>query len=317
MNTELRPLNLGEILDRTFQIYRAHFALFAGMSALGAAAYLVWATIQTFVQRSLNGHGPTLPRYQAVTMSLSFITIGVELLAFSVVWAAIVHTVAAIYRGEATGIGLALRRELPSWFRLALVTITSLLCPWLPVIAGVGVLAFLSVRMRSGVGANLGYIGIAGLIGLSLLIFIPLGIWLTLRYVLANAVCAYEGARLGQSLRRSVFLGKEMRWRLFLLLLVVGILQYIVAFAVSMPIWVAIGKNPLHPPLWSIIYSLFAGFVASVLTKPIAGIGIALFYFDARIRKEGLDIEWSLQATPTSEAGHVPAGLPMHDHPVG
>jgi hypothetical protein len=30
----LRPLSLGELLDRTFALYRQHFALFVGITAL-------------------------------------------------------------------------------------------------------------------------------------------------------------------------------------------------------------------------------------------------------------------------------------------
>ncbi len=49
MNSNLRPMNLGEILDRTFQIYRAKFQLFVAIAALPAmliisleAANRVW-----------------------------------------------------------------------------------------------------------------------------------------------------------------------------------------------------------------------------------------------------------------------------------
>ena len=34
MNTPLRPMNLGELLDRSFFLYRKHFVLFAGIIAL-------------------------------------------------------------------------------------------------------------------------------------------------------------------------------------------------------------------------------------------------------------------------------------------
>src|SRR5208282_4082343 len=40
MQAALRPMNLGEILDRTFAIYRKNFLLFAGIGALPAAVML-------------------------------------------------------------------------------------------------------------------------------------------------------------------------------------------------------------------------------------------------------------------------------------
>lgn len=40
MQAALRPMNLGEILDRTFEIYRKKFWLFAGIAALPTAIIL-------------------------------------------------------------------------------------------------------------------------------------------------------------------------------------------------------------------------------------------------------------------------------------
>ena len=42
MQAALRPMNLGEILDRTFEIYRKKFLLFAGIAALPAAVKTAW-----------------------------------------------------------------------------------------------------------------------------------------------------------------------------------------------------------------------------------------------------------------------------------
>ena len=50
MNTQLRPMVLGEILDRTAELYRRHFLLFAGISAIFATAMLA---VQLLYLRSL------------------------------------------------------------------------------------------------------------------------------------------------------------------------------------------------------------------------------------------------------------------------
>ena len=41
METHLRPLTVSEILDRTAQLYRSNFLLFAGISAVYAGVLLV------------------------------------------------------------------------------------------------------------------------------------------------------------------------------------------------------------------------------------------------------------------------------------
>src|SRR5271157_4173292 len=46
METSLRPLTLGEILDRTAQLYRENFVLFAGISAVYAGVILVLNLVQ-------------------------------------------------------------------------------------------------------------------------------------------------------------------------------------------------------------------------------------------------------------------------------
>ncbi len=50
MNNQLRPMALGEILDRTAELYRTHFLLFAGTSAIFAGIMLA---VQLLYVRSL------------------------------------------------------------------------------------------------------------------------------------------------------------------------------------------------------------------------------------------------------------------------
>jgi len=50
MNNHLRPMALGEILDRTAELYRNHFLLFAGISAIFAGIMLA---VQLLYVRSL------------------------------------------------------------------------------------------------------------------------------------------------------------------------------------------------------------------------------------------------------------------------
>src|SRR5690348_638129 len=43
---DLRPLSTGEVLDRTFQLYRSHFLLFVGLALLPAAVSAVTGVMQ-------------------------------------------------------------------------------------------------------------------------------------------------------------------------------------------------------------------------------------------------------------------------------
>lgn len=50
METSLRPLTVSEILDRTAQLYRSNFLLFAGISAVYAGLLLVLSLLQIGLQ---------------------------------------------------------------------------------------------------------------------------------------------------------------------------------------------------------------------------------------------------------------------------
>jgi len=48
-------------------------------------------------------------------------------------------------------------------------------------------------------------------------------------------------------------------------------------------------------------------FLSSTLIGPIYSTGLTLFYYDQRIRKEGFDIEWMMQAAGLSPPPELPA----------
>ncbi len=62
MSVQLRPMTLGEILDRTFQIYRSRFLVFIGIAALPALAMMAvhfidaaWLHVSSIVQPHRRG----------------------------------------------------------------------------------------------------------------------------------------------------------------------------------------------------------------------------------------------------------------------
>jgi hypothetical protein len=61
METNLRPLSLGEILDRTAQLYRTNFLVFAGIFSIYAGVALVLNLIQIGVG-ALVQKGQTAPK---------------------------------------------------------------------------------------------------------------------------------------------------------------------------------------------------------------------------------------------------------------
>jgi hypothetical protein len=53
-------------------------------------------------------------------------------------------------------------------------------------------------------------------------------------------------------------------------------------------------------------YTIVATAITSALVKPIYSIGLTLFYYDARVRKEGFDLERMLERSARSADLEVP-----------
>jgi uncharacterized membrane protein len=146
-------------------------------------------------------------------------------------------------------------------------------------------------------------------LGLGILILFPLiflaivyGVWMSLRYSLSIPSCVAEDLTARQAIRRSIHLSTGSRGRIFVLGLLVGVVRWVLVMMASVPLMVAMVKHPGMPaPVGWLIFMQLANFFINALIVPVSSIGLTLFYYDQRIRKEGFDIEWMMQA-----AGLVP-----------
>ena len=116
MHTELRPLSLGEILDRTFQLYRSHFLMFVGISMVTAAIDFVWKLIQTGITRVLVHH-IAVTALGVVSSGFAFVNLFVYTVASAVAIAATCRAVSAIYLGQSTSMIQAYGEIRAHWVR--------------------------------------------------------------------------------------------------------------------------------------------------------------------------------------------------------
>jgi hypothetical protein len=308
-------MTLGEILDRTAQLYRSNFVLFAGIFAVYCGVALVLNLL-------LIGLGMLL---KALHMTggqiwVTLIAGGMELLVLFLLIgaavAAISRAVAWVHLGEPATIRGAYASILPRLGRyLWLMTLTAFVV-WTPLAllyAGFfGVLAFYGKAFGTPAAAA-GHppdpqtaiiIGVSGLA--FLLLLVPVGIYtilMGLRYALALPACVVENLKARPALRRAIELSKGSRGRIFVLGLLVGVIKLGLIGITQIPIFLlgAAFKNhgQLSPGLTAI--SQIIAFFTNSFLGPIYAAGITLFYYDQRVRKEGYDIEWMMQA-----AGLVP-----------
>ena len=313
MESSLRPMTLGEILDRTAQLYRSNFLLFAGIFAVYSGVALVLGLVQIGMSVLLKAqHMATAEIF--VSASINVINLLLMFLLFGAATAAISRAVAWVNLGEPATIRGAYASTLPRLGRYLWLMIITFFRVWLPFVLFYAVyFGFLLYYGFNRMGARTGAAKlpagaanpqdalIFGLVScVFLLLLIPVIVYtilMSLRYALAIPACVVENLKARQSIRRSIELAKGAWGRIFLLMLLIGVIKLVFIVLTQFFVFVAAFKHPgqqLGPGLLAL--SQVIGFFTNSFLEPIWGAGITLFYYDQRVRKEGYDIEWMMQA---------------------
>ncbi len=321
METNLRPLSLGEILDRTAQLYRTNFVLFAGIAAVYAGLMLVLNLFEIGMTQLLT----TLHMTQQIQWASLAYVILVLPLAFIFAGAAMAannRAVAWVNLGEPATIRGAYKSILPRMGRyLWLMTIVAFIV-YLPfaIIYG-GYFLFVLVYVRpSGVLAHPGatanpqatiIFGIASLVLLLLSVpAIAYAIVMALRYSLSVPASVVENLKARAAIRRSIELTKGSRGRIFVLGLLIAVIQIGLVVVTQIFFILAAVKQHGLLPAWVQVAQQIVGFFTNSFIGPMYATGLTLFYYDQRIRKDGFDIEWMMQAAGlTAPVPAAPPGL--------
>ncbi len=337
METNLRPLTLGEILDRTAELYRNNFVLFAGIFAPYAGAALVLNLL-------VIGLGVLLKNVHATNLALWLpLTAGmVEMLILGILFGPVVASVSRAVAWVNMGQPATIRGAYQSTFArlgryLWLMTITFIVV-WTPLAllygGFFGVMAYniKGFGNPAGVAAQqasmsdpkaLAVVAIAGLA--FLILILPVGaytILMGLRYALALPACVVENTPARASLRRAIDLSKGARGRIFILGLLVAVIKIGLVGMTQIFTIVGVVKNhgQISPGLSAI--SQIIGFFTNTFLGPIYATGVTLLYYDQRVRKEGFDIEWMMQAAgltapaPVIEAQPAKEANPAEPQPT-
>jgi hypothetical protein len=320
METTLRPLTLGEILDRTAQLYRTNFLLFAGIASVYAGALLVLSLAQIGVQEVLRiNHMNSQIVWATLAGALVMWPIIVIIGGFAV--AANNRAVAWVHLGEPATIRGSYGGILSRWRRyLWLMTITACVV-WLPfglLYAGYTLFIYLYVRPRGLLAQApthkdpqaLVIFGLVTLLfGLLALAAGAYAILMGLRYSLAVPAAVVEDLPARKAIRRSIDLSKGSRGRIFLLGLLVVAIQVGLGLITQLFFVVMAFKQKGALPVGMRALQQIVAFFTNTFVGPIYATGFTLFYYDQRVRKEGYDIEWMMKAAGlTSAATEVPAG---------
>ena len=300
-----RAMNLGELFDAAFSLYRRNFVLIAAISAIVQVPYAVlafalyqaanYAGLQDQLQNAqqslsnpvqpltqeqlqpiLNALGPIL----LISGVLALVSI---FLVLPLAEAATTRAVSDRYLDRPASIG--------SSYRAALGRLGPLVLQSLILALGIAVILAAAVALTVALAAALGGAGVA----LILVVWLAVAALIIVVYVrtsLAAPAIVLERLSGWRGLVRSWNLVTGLFWRLLgirlLLGLITGIISAIVVFILS---FAGVGLDNNGRFILQEVASAFA----AVFVSPITYIAVTLLYYDARIRKEGFDIEMLAQ----------------------
>ncbi|HTJ30804.1 MAG TPA: hypothetical protein VL346_09900 [Acidobacteriaceae bacterium] len=325
------PLTLGEILDRTIQLYRRNFLLFVGISLAPSACYvLIYGSVSLY----LTSHAAQLQG--APNVQLLFAFFGV-IAAFLLLGLPLLFSVSALSLSALNYAATTRNSQQPVtiraayayawkkfWRYLGILSMQILFAMILPgsVFAGILVLAAVSAAFFSAAGGNPVLAVVASLLMVLLVVCLFVGmILIWLRLSLAFPASLVEDLKAWPAIQRSNRLTKGSRGRIFVMYLLVAILIAVAYYALAVPLDIAIGliffKSSQwifllsKPPLILQVVNLFISFLQRAFALPVYAIALVLFYNDQRTRQEGYDIEllmaqagWSAQPASEANFGH-------------
>jgi hypothetical protein len=335
---ELRPMNLGEILDRSFQVYRRQFWAFVAVAAVPALvvqgismADAFWLHLYSSATRD-NHWTP------GIYMTRGVFAIGyynfesfVSFLMFPV----ILKLVSCIVFDEEI-------KFRDNWRLFGVRWRVYLWLATLEFVAGLAIVEFLTVVFFAlnmdaieALGAQSLLEPIPGLLiagfwfAAGFAAFLWVGSWMSL----AIPSAALENLKAWRALRRSWALTRGSRLRIALTWVTLAIASWMLSTSIQ---WI------LRLVVISVVRSAHARWVAytlypilsqtlntalAALIGPIYPIAITLFYYDQRIRREGYDIERMMETAgliapappPAGDSltASVPEGRPKRDADVG
>jgi hypothetical protein len=295
---QLRPLGVGDIVDRVFSMYRQRALLFMALSAVPyLALFLVIGGIALSLASQLTPLAPFFESLGTAPVSGNFVitpaeaaalftllVVGVvagliSVLFLSVQIGSLVDAAAARYLGKETTVGASFRaglRVAPKIIATGLLLFFALFFGWIALFVLVAV-------VNNGIVAGVAILG-----GLVATVFV-FASWLV-----APVVAALEPIGPIHAIRRSWWLSNGHRWRILGLQILLAVLQGVLSTLISFVFVAAF----ISDTVTRLVLQNLVNVVATVLWAPVEWGTFTILYFDLRVRKEALDLQIAAEALP-------------------
>jgi hypothetical protein len=279
---DLRPLSVGEILDRTFTLYRGNFLLFLGICAIPQILLLIVNLGQVFITVPVKQGKTAAIAQMSAGMGIAAVILGLLVL---VVWlivhlfaqGATVIAVSELYLGRTITISDSFR------------------------------------RMRGEAGNLFGVIMLNGLAtGAAFILLVIPGIYVMCRLAVCIPAALIENLGPRSSLERSFELTKDNAGRAFLIILLYFALSFAAGalFAAPFQFMMFLSAAKSHPEtlrMWMALTQI-GSTIATTLVTPVLTIASAILYYDLRVRKEAFDLQ--MMMNPLGGVTPIPSRAP-------
>ena len=297
----LRPLGIGDIVDRAISIVRADPKLLFGIAVL---PYLVLTVVQlafnlafpritTFTELNFDRFAPgrvvplDLTTSEIAALAAYGLVVGIaSLVVISLQTAALIDAVSKRYLGRPATISESLRAGLRASGRLILAGIVVFLLVIAVFSAGIVGFVVVAALVRNA-------LGVIGAIVVFLALFVAI-FFLTASLMPLPTVVTLEGAGPVAAIRRSWSLAGGARWRILGLLLLMSILSSIISLIFT---FILLSTIATQGAVRTILQQLVNLAVAAVWA-PIQWGAFTLLYYDLRVRKEAFDLQLAAETMP-------------------
>jgi hypothetical protein len=294
---QLRPLGVGDVLDRTFTVYRSKPLVFMGLSAIWylilVLVFVVLAVVVFASALAAFARQATTPSVEQVAgatagiIGFVIIAVIVAILLLSAQSAALVHAAARRYLAKDVAIGESFRAGVSASARLfiaGILVFLAIVCLW-------AVLLIVAALTRQG---------------LAFVLAVPAAFFLTgylgASWLVAPVVVVIEKMGPVAALGRAWNLSNGHRWRilgiqvlLFMLNLVLSILIGVLFGGLA----AAGGQGTGQIGVSSVVQSL-VNLASTIIWAPVQWIAFTVLYYDLRVRKEAFDLQLAAEALPQS-----------------
>jgi len=272
---ELRPRLASEIVDAAFQLYRRHFPDLVTLSAVAFAPYVLLQLVLTGGEASTEATFGVL----AVMIALGWVF-------SSLADAAIVVGVSSSYLTGHVDAGRALRQTLSRFSTVLLAvfakwSIVGIGFMIAALIASIGSVLVIGASASAGLSPGARLLG-GGVLVVLIVLSVPIATYFYARYFAVPATVVLEGRGVAAALRRSAELSHASKLRILAALGLPTIGLVIMQFVVQAVLRLMPGPR---------IFGFLIEQAATIAIYPVLGVITTLLYYDARIRKEGFDIE--------------------------